>query len=263
MKVCPRMTPPEAHSRSLAFSSSHEPRFWWHRLSRSDYVPPIYANLSEEEWRLLRDWYAETSRDDQVGECAVPIMSLLHGLIMGSSIRRIVQLGTHAGYSTLLLGFFLRQMQASRGLYTFEIGEHLCVYTRGWLERAGLTPFVHVECRSSLDPSSPDFAREYLSGPPELIFIDSSHEYGSTRAELEAWYPALAPGGLIVLHDSSEFATGFDVTAQGGVARALREWRASHPEAETFSLNRNVRAIETPAMIYQDFCGAGLIQKPL
>ena len=65
-------------------------------------------------------------------------MSLLHGLVMGSSIRRIVQLGTHAGYSTLLLGFFLRQMNASRGLCTFEIGESLCVYTQGWLERAGL-----------------------------------------------------------------------------------------------------------------------------
>ena len=54
-----------------------------------------------------------------------------------------------------------------------------------------------------------------------MVFIDSSHEYWNTRAELDAWYPALAPGGLIVLHDSSEFAAGFDVTAKGGVRRAL------------------------------------------
>lgn len=257
------MTAPEAHLRSRAFSSSSEPRFWWHRLSRSDYVPPIYANLNEQEWQFLQDWYAETSRQDLVGECAVPIMSLLHGLIMGSSIRRIVQLGTHAGYSTLLLGFFLRQMNASRGLFTFEIGEPLCLYTRGWLERTGLTAFVHVEFRSSLDPSSPNLAREYLGDAPELVFIDSSHEYGDTLAELEAWYPALAPGGLIVLHDSSKFAAGFDVTQKGGVRRALREWRESHPNVESFSLNHDVAAIETPQMIYKDFCGVGLIQKPL
>ena len=252
----------EANSRSLAFSSSSEPRLWWHRLPRSDYVPPIYANLSEREWQFLQDWYLETSREDLVGECAVPIMSLLHGLIMGSGIRRIVQLGTHAGYSTLLLGFFLRQMNAGRGLVTFEIGERLCVYTRGWIERVGLGPFVQVELRSSLDPASPGVAQEYSGGAPELVFIDSSHEYASTLAELELWYPALAPGGFIVLHDASEFATSFDVTQKGGVRRALCDWRRAHPEAETFCLNGNVRAQESQGMIYQDFCGAGLIQKP-
>jgi predicted O-methyltransferase YrrM len=252
----------EANPRSLAFSSSSEPRLWWHRLLRSDYVPPIYANLSEQEWQFLHDWYAETSRENLVGECAVPIMSLLHGLIMGSGIRRVVQLGTHAGYSTLLLGFFLRQMNAVRGLVTFEIGERLCDYTRGWIERAGLGPFVRVELRSSLEPSSPGVAGKYLSGAPELVFVDSSHEYASTLAELELWYSALAPGGFIVLHDASEFATSFDVTQKGGVRRALRDWRQTHPEAEVFSINGHVRAQESAGMIYQDFCGAGLIQKP-
>jgi predicted O-methyltransferase YrrM len=189
-------------------------------------------------------------------------MSLLHGLVMGSGIRRIVQLGTHAGYSTLLLGFFMRQMNAVRGLVTFEIGERLCDYTRGWIERAGLGPFVRVELSSSLEPSSPGVAGKYLNGAPELVFVDSSHEYASTLAELELWYSALAPGGFIVLHDASEFATSFDVTQKGGVRRALRDWRQTHPEAEVFSINGHVRAQESAGMIYQDFCGAGLIQKP-
>ena len=249
--------------RSRAFTSSPEPRFWWHRLPGNDYVPPIYASLNDAEWELLAAWYAETSRENLIGECAVPIMSLLHGLITGNGIRRIVQLGTFSGYSTLLLGFFLRQMRAERGLCTFEIGESLCAYTRGWLERAGLGAFVRVEFRSSVDLSATALAREYLGAAPELIFIDSSHECASTRAELDLWYPALAAGGFIVLHDSSAFAAGFDATKQGGVHRALREWREAHPEAETFSMNHNVRAQETPELTYQDFCGAGLIQKPV
>ena len=250
--------------RSLAFSSSSEPRFWWHRLAGSDYMPPIYSDLTEEEWQIIRDWFAETSRGrDLTGECAVPIMSLLQGFVLGSGMRRIVQLGTHSGYSTLLLGFFLRRMKAEHGLCTFEIGESLCRFTRGWLEKAGLEAFVHVELRSSLDPQSIASARAYLGGAPELIFLDSSHEYGSTLAELESWYPELAAGGLLILHDSSEFAESFDVTGKGGVARALREWRQAHPGIETFSLNHNVRAMETPHMVYQDFCGVGLIQKPV
>jgi predicted O-methyltransferase YrrM len=257
------MTAPETLNRSLALSVSKEPRFWWPRLPRSNYVPPIYANLTDQEWQLLQDWFEETTRQNLIGECVVPIMSVLHGLIMGSGIQRIVQLGTHAGYSALLLGFALRQMHAQNGLFSFEIDEPLCRFARAWLERAGLNAVVKVELRSSLDPASPQFARNYLGGAPELIFLDSSHEYKQTLDELNAWYPVLAPGGLLVLHDTSEFSAGFDVTRQGGVHRALREWREAHPEIEVISLNRKVAAMETPQMIYQDFCGVGLIQKPV
>jgi predicted O-methyltransferase YrrM len=257
------MRAPRHGQRSIVFSSSAEPRFWWHRLPGNNYVPPIYSSLSDEEWQIMEDWYADTSRKDLIGECAVPVMSLLQGFVLGSNVRRMVQLGTHSGYSALLLGFYLRCSRATRGLISFEIGEALCTYTRCWLDRAALADYVQIEHRSSLDPSSTTVAREYLGDAPQLVFIDSSHEYGSTVAELKAWYPELAPGGLMVLHDSSEFATSFDVTKQGGVARALREWRAVHPSVEAFSLNRDVRAITSLGMVYQDFCGAGLIQKPM
>ncbi len=256
------MTETDASRRSLAFSNSTEPRLWWHRLPRSNYVPPIYASLTDQEWQLLQDWFEETTRQNLIGECVVPIMSVLHGLVMGSGIQRIVQLGTHAGYSALLLGFSLRQMHAQHGLFTFEIDESLCRFARAWLERAGLNSVVKVELRSSLHPASPQLARDYLGGAPELVFVDSSHEYRQTLDELEAWYPVLTPGGMIVLHDTSEFAASFDVTQQGGVRRALGEWRKAHPEIEVISLNRNVPAMKTPQMVYQDFCGVGLIQKP-
>ena len=249
--------------RSRIFASTAETRFWWHKVARHDYIPPIYASLTDAEWEIMSAWYAETSREKLIGECAVPIMSLLHGLIMGNGIRRLVQLGTFSGYSTLLLGFFLRQMGAERGLCTFEIGEALCLYTQRWIDRAELASLVRLELRSSLDPASPAIAHDYLRGAPELIFIDSSHEYANTLAELDAWYPHLAPGGFIVLHDASEFAASFDATRAGGVRRTLREWRQTHPEAEALFMNGNVRVQETPGMIYQDFCGAGLIQKPV
>lgn len=252
-----------ASRRSLAFATSSEPRLWWHRLPRSNYVPPIYAQLTDAEWQLLEEWFAETTRQNLIGECVVPIMSFLDGLVTGSGIERIVQLGTHAGYSSLLLGFALRRMHASHGLFSLEIDEPLCRFAREWLGRAGLDDFVQVQLRSSLDKESPRLAQKYLGGAPELIFLDSSHEYRQTLNELEAWYPELAAGGMIVLHDTSEFAASFDVTGQGGVHRALREWRESHPGAEVISLNRTVPAMETPGMVYQDFCGVGLIHKPV
>lgn len=253
---------PGDSSRSRAWKDNPHPRYWWHRLPGADYVPPVYSELTNEEWTVLRDCYRETDRNGPIGECAVPLISFLSGLVSGNVVVRIAQLGTCAGYSALLLGWMLRRMNAARGLFTLDHDPAMCEMARRWIARAGLQNFVEIAEGSSLDASSIAAAQEYLGGNPDLIIVDSSHEYRSTVAELELWYRALAPGGLIVLHDTSEFAAGFDVTGEGGVRRAFSEWRAKHPEAETFSLNAGSRSMEGARPLYKDACGLGLIQKP-
>jgi predicted O-methyltransferase YrrM len=249
-------------SRSRAWKDNPHPRYWWHRLPGTDYVPPVYSDLSEGEWSVLREWYAETDRSGSIGECAVPLISLLHGLVMGNRISRIAQLGTCAGYSALLLGWMLRRMNAPRGLFALDLDPAMCELSRRLIIRAGLEDFVEIAEGSSLDDGSIASARKYLDGAPELIVLDSSHEYQSTLAELDLWYATLAPGGLLVLHDVSEFAADFDVTREGGVRRAFTEWRKVHPEVETFSLNSESRSMEGPRPLYKDACGVGLIHKP-
>jgi predicted O-methyltransferase YrrM len=248
--------------RSRAWSENPHPRYWWHRLPGNDYVPPIYAELSEEEWEVLRDWYAETDRNGPIGECAVPLMSLLHGLVTGSRFTRIAQLGTCAGYSALLLGWMLRRMNARRGLFTLDLDPAMCDLSRRWIGRAGLEDFVEIAEGSSLDNRSIEAMRKYFSDAPQLIIVDSSHEYRSTLAELDLWYPLLAPGGILVLHDVSEFAASFDVTGEGGVRRAYAEWRNGHSDVQTFSLNEESRSMDDARPAYQDACGVGLIHKP-
>ena len=249
-------------SRSRAWENNPHPRYWWHRLPGNDYVPPVYSDLGEGEWSVLRDWYAETDRNGPIGECAVPLISLLQGLVMGNRVARIAQLGTCAGYSALLLGWMLRRMKAQRGLFSLDCDPAMCRLARGWIERAGLQDFVEIAEGNSLDQASIDTCRKYLGGDPELIIVDSSHEYKSTLAELDLWYPALAAGGILVLHDVSQFASGFDVTGESGVRRAFAEWRKQHPEVETFSLNSQARSMEEARPLYKDACGVGLIHKP-
>jgi predicted O-methyltransferase YrrM len=249
-------------SRSRAWKDNPHPRYWWHHLPGNDYIPPVYSFLNDDEWSVLRDWYAETDRNGPIGECAVPLISLLQSLVMGNRITRIAQLGTCAGYSALLLGWMLRRMNARRGLFTLDDDPAMCELARAWIDQAGLQDFVGVAEGSSLDSTSTDAARKYLGGNPELIILDSSHEYASTGKELDLWYEALAPGGVLVLHDVSEFAAGFDVTGQGGVRRALTEWREQHPKVETFSLNSGSRSMEEARPLYKDACGVGLIHKP-
>jgi predicted O-methyltransferase YrrM len=256
------MVEPNEPQRSRRWTADGRPRLWWHRLPGMDFVPPIYSNLSGAEWELVRQWYQETDRAGLIGECAVPLMSLLQGLVMGNRIARIVQLGTCSGYSALLLGFMLRRMNARNGLLTLEIDPELCALSQSWLARAGLTNHVKVAESNSLDPASVAAARNYLGDEPELIILDSSHEYEPTLRELDLWYGALRVGGLLVLHDVSEFAAGFDVTGKGGVLRAFAEWRQKSPQAETFCLNAAARSMEGPRPLYKDACGVGLIHKP-
>jgi predicted O-methyltransferase YrrM len=253
---------PGDSSRSRAWKDNPHPRYWWHHLPGTDYVPPVYSDLSEREWSLLREWYAETDGSGPIGECAVPLISLLHGLVTGNRINRIAQLGTCAGYSALLLGWMLRRMNAPRGLFSLDLDPAMCELSRRWIARADLDDFVNIAEGSSLDAASIKAARKYLGGNPEMIILDSSHEYRSTLAELDLWYAALAPGGLLVLHDVSQFAGGFDVTGEGGVRRAFAEWRQIHPEVETFSLNNDSRSMEAARPLYKDACGVGLIHKP-
>jgi predicted O-methyltransferase YrrM len=254
---------PQDVLRSRAWEENPHPRYWWHKLPGSDYVPPIYSDLSEAEWIVLRDWYAETDRNGPIGECAVPLISLLHGLVMGNRASRIVQLGTCAGYSALLLGWMLRRMNAARGLFSLDFDPAMCELTRRWITRASLQGFVEIAERNSLDVQSPIAAREYLGENPELIIIDSSHEYQATLDELDLWFASLVPGGILVLHDVSRFAADFDVTKKGGVGQAFAEWRKTHPEAETLCLNAGARSMDLPRPFYKDACGLGLIHKPL
>ena len=253
---------PDHAERSRRWTQNSAPRYWWHRLPGTDYVPPVYAWLTDEEWSIVAAWYAETDSSGQIGEAAVPLVSLLHGLVMGNRAARIVQLGTHAGYSALLLGFMLRRMGASRGLFTLDIDAEFCAIARGWIERAGLLEFVDVAAGNSLDSGSPARARDYLGGAPEVVILDSSHEYAATLKELDLWYAELANGGLLVVHDVSRFAQSFDVTQSGGVRRAFDEWRVANPTAETFLLNGEARSMDLPRAFYKDACGVGLIHKP-
>ena len=256
------MESPDKAIRSRRWTHDAGPRYWWHRLPGMDFVPPIYSDLTEAEWEIVRAWYEETDRSGLIGECAVPLISLLHGLVMGNRIARIVQLGTCSGYSSLLLGFMLRRMNAPHGLFTLDIDPELCALTRRWLERAGLTNFVTVAEGNSLDPNLLAAAQRHFGGAPEMILLDSSHEYRATVQELDLWYPALQDGGILLLHDVSRFAEDFDVTAQGGVRRAFDEWRQKNPQAEAICLNGESRSMDLPRPLYKDACGLGLIHKP-
>lgn len=248
--------------RSRAFTARAGDRFWWHRLPGADFVPPVYAFLDDDEWALLEAWYADTDARGLAGEVNVPAMCVLQGFVMGSLVRHVVQLGAYAGYSTLLLGFMLRRMGFRRALVSLDIDPACCAYAEGWVRRAGLADHVVVECGDSADREAPARARQTLGADPSLVFVDSSHRYAHTLAELDLWAPALVPGGFLFLHDSSEFAARFDPSGEGGVGRALAEWLARHPTMRAINVCNALATLETPSQVYKDGCGLAIVQTP-
>jgi hypothetical protein len=71
--------------------------------------------------------------------------------------------------------------------------------------------------------------------PIHFIFLDDDHEYDHVLKELKAWYPSLAPGGIIAGHDWTEEFSGVEkaVTAYfsgqipGSVAKRTVEVRGT------------------------------------
>jgi predicted O-methyltransferase YrrM len=64
-------------------------------------------------------------------------------------------------------------------------------------------------------------------GPPVgLLFVDADHRCESTKADLDAWTPHMAPGGWVVCHDywNDDYP---------GVMQAVDEWKHDRLLAET------------------------------
>ncbi|MBK7403422.1 MAG: class I SAM-dependent methyltransferase [Phycisphaerales bacterium] len=247
--------------RSTDFGPRAHRRYWWHRFGGRSYAPPVYSDLSDEEWALLEDWFEDSQRVGAGGEMSIPMISVLQAFIMGSGIRSIVQLGHYKGYSTLMIGFMLRRMGIEKGLVSIDLDPKITDYARGWVERAGLEPYVTLLVNDSAAPAMPAAAEAVLGRAPRCVIIDSSHQYAHTLRELDLWWGALAPGGMVFLHDCSEFARQWDTTGEGGVRRAIQEWLARHPEASSMLLEGDPRADDSTA--YADGCGLGILQKPL
>ncbi len=249
--------------RSLAFKQRSHNRYWWYQLDDAHYVPSIYSALPEAEWLLMSDWFDDTQRKfPSPGELSVPGMSFLQGLISGSGIKSIVQCGHYVGYSTLMIGFLLRGMGCKSALFSIDIDPVVTEYTQSWVDKAKLADQVKLVVDSSCNPNLPLQARSYFGRSPQMIFIDSSHQYSHTLRELDLWYEALAAGGFLIMHDVSRFAQQFDATKEGGVLLAVSEWSTKRG-LTPFLMNSFVDGSQRlNDLVYKDGCGMGVIQKP-
>jgi predicted O-methyltransferase YrrM len=251
-----------AGARSVRFSDDPHPRFWWHHLDGAGYVPSIYSVLTDEEWALMEEWYATTLAADCIGEINIPAMSLIQGFISGGATRRIVQLGHYYGYSALLIGFWLRAMNQGGKLVSIDIDPRATAFTQEWIDRAGLSDHVALMLEDSAAPRALADSVSTLGAGPQLIVLDSSHQYEHTLRELDLWVPAMESQSIMLLHDTSTYARTWDAKGLGGVQQALDDWLPGRSDVAFLNLNRLVgEPGGTTELVYQDGCGLGILQK--
>jgi predicted O-methyltransferase YrrM len=234
-------------------------RFWWFTVN--DYLPDIYANLTDEQFDLLVAWFIETSKHGNGGEQSVPMMSTIIGVANGNGIDSIVELGTCYGHSALLHGWNLQRMGKKNGFITVDINERLSRFTQSWINKAGLKEYVTCIVSDSANQSLPEQCKRIFNKEIKAVIIDSSHQLEHTKKEIQLWYPNLVKGGLLFLHDVSDQAKAYDNTHMGGVHEAVWNWRIKYGSLENIMLNFEAPKILSADSVYQDGCGLGIIVK--
>jgi predicted O-methyltransferase YrrM len=145
-------------------------------------------------------------------------------LATATGARRILEIGTLGGYSTILLA---RGAGPEGHVTTLEYEPKHAEVARANVERAGLSDRVEVLVGAALDtlPS--------VKGPFDLVFIDADKENNPGYLD---WAVKLThPGSMIVVdnvvRDGTILSPGDDAVTQG--SRKVIELMGEHPQLDT------------------------------
>jgi len=153
----------------------------------------------------------------------VPILDRASGRVLAAlaaNRRRIVEVGTAYGYSTLCMAL---AQPAGGTIVTIDPDRSRTDLARGWWRQAGVAderitvvPAPALDAFAAADPA--------LAGPFDFAFIDAlKPEY---PAYLEALVPRLAPGALVVADNVLQGGLVASDTPDNAVGRSARAIRA-------------------------------------
>ena len=161
-----------------------------------------------------------------------PQGKLLHLLARSIGARRILEVGTLGGYSTIWLA---RALPEDGRLVTLEIDAEHARVAEANLERAGLAGRVEIRLGRALD-TMPELAEEGQE-PFDLVFIDADKDNIPVYFD---WAVKLSrPGGLIVtdnvVRDGALVDAGTTDPRVMGV-RAFHEMLSNRPDVEATTI---------------------------
>lgn len=130
----------------------------------------------------LDQWYRRVAGDP--GSDIAEHFPRMAKLVVDHGVRNVIELGVRYGASTAL---WLVMLPTDGQVWGVDLV---------WMlpGRARLNPVVGNDLDPAVVAQVPAFC--------DLLFVDSSHDYDHTVAELDLYGPKVVPGGVIVLHDT-------------------------------------------------------------
>lgn len=120
--------------------------------------------------------------------------AVLHALIVARRPRRILELGTSYGYSTLVLAHAAREVGGQ--LVTMELADYKQAYALERLTRAGLADHVDLRCGDAVAMIAAD------PGPFDFVLLDIWKDLYLPC--FEAFYPKLSEEGIVAADNMIE-----------------------------------------------------------
>jgi predicted O-methyltransferase YrrM len=147
-------------------------------------------------------------RDEFLLPVGEDVGNLLHALVLAHRPRRILELGTSYGYSTLILADAARAVGAR--LITMELADYKQAYALERLRRAGLADYVDLRCGDAVAMIADD------AGPFDFVLLDIWKDLYLPC--FEAFYPKLSEEGIVAADNMIDPV---------GARASVREYRAA------------------------------------
>ena len=116
---------------------------------------------------------------------------------------RIVEVGVADGHSAIFLAETLADMNKEFELYLIESmdygGDEQANTIIKNIIKSGLGDRITLIQSGSLDASC-----KWPDGWAHFVFIDASHKYEETKADIRLWYRKVIDGGILAGHDMNE-----------------------------------------------------------
>lgn len=174
--------------------------------------------MNQEQWNIVDDYFSATlapsdpvldaalDSSQQAGLPAINVApnqgKFLHLLARISGARRILEIGTLGGYSTIWLA---RALPAGGALVTLELEPAHALVARQNIEHAGFSDRVSVVVGNAVDTLK-SLVRDQVE-PFDFVFIDADKQNNPQYLE---WSLKLAKAGTVIVTDN--------VVRKGGVA---------------------------------------------
>lgn len=143
--------------------------------------------------------------------------------------KTIVELGVHRGFSYFVFCQAVQRLHLDTRCFAIDtwLGDEHAGFYGDEVYGAVRSHNRRYDGFSRLIRSDFSAARDsFADGSIDLLHIDGCHTYEAVRRDFESWLPKLSKRGVVLFHDTAEYANGF------GVYRLWEELRRRYPHFE-------------------------------